>query len=661
MRLSSLWSWIGRPSGSVRKTSRSPMRLEGLEDRAVPATLVGLTTSRDLVTFDSAAPTVVLNSVRINGVPATETLLGIDYRPATGLLYATTQKALYTVDPISGAAKMVDNYGPLKPGVVSTGFDFNPILDRIRFTNANQLNVRIEADTTGLIQEKNLTFQKGDTNAAKKPTIAGIAYTNPDNDPTTGSTLYGIDTTLNTLVKFVDPNAGILQTVGALGLDVSRFAGMDVGPDGVAYASLSTAAQPTVSKLYTLNVTSGAATLVGGIGSNLSVVDVAVVLSATPVYAVTTDNKLVTFNASTPEIITSTKAITGLAEMEQVQAIDFRPSTGELIATTNGNHVYALNLNTGAATKLTTNSITLPSSKMGTDIDPVADSLRVVGASSDENLRIASSGRGALTNDTKLSYATGDANVGKNPNVVGLAYSNNFSGATTTTLFAMDTTLNTLVRIGGADGTPNAAGGSISTVGALTVSPDATKFNGMDISAAGQAFAVMQLEGQSVSRFYKVNTSTGAATPINGVLASNDGSGANKGIIGSVVGSSPTIVDIAVAPPLVRFLRSEQRVAENAGTVKLLVVRTGDTSAPASVKYDFTPGTATTPANYTGTAGTVAFTAAQPFATFEVTIVNNTTREPSKSFKAVLSKETAAALTIDPTLNQTTTTILNDD
>jgi outer membrane protein assembly factor BamB len=123
---------------------------------------------------------------------------------------------------------------------------------------------------------------------------------------------------------------------------------MDVGPDGVAYASLSTAAQPTVSKLYTLNVTSGAATLVGGIGSNLSVVDVAVVLSATPVYAVTTDNKLVTFNASTPEIITSTKAITGLAEMEQVQAIDFRPSTGELIATTNGNHVYALNLNTGS-------------------------------------------------------------------------------------------------------------------------------------------------------------------------------------------------------------------------------------------------------------------------------------------------------------------------
>jgi hypothetical protein len=57
----------------------------------------------------------------------------------------------------------------------------------------------------------------------------------------------------------------------------------------------------------------------------------------------------------------------------------------------------------------------------------------------------------------------------------------------------------------------------------------------------------------------------------------------------------------------------------------------------------------------------VAFTAAQPFATFEVTIVNNTTRKPSKSFKAVLSKETAAALTIDPTLNQTTTTILNDD
>jgi hypothetical protein len=94
MRLSSLWSWIGRPSGSVRKTSRSPMRLEGLEDRAVPATLVGLTTSRDLVTFDQCCPTVVLNSVRINGVPATETLLGIDYRPATGLTLRHHAKGL---------------------------------------------------------------------------------------------------------------------------------------------------------------------------------------------------------------------------------------------------------------------------------------------------------------------------------------------------------------------------------------------------------------------------------------------------------------------------------------------------------------------------------------------------------------------------------------
>ena len=47
--------------------------------------------------------------------------------------------------------------------------------------------------------------------------------------------------------------------------------------------------------------------------------------------------------------------------------------------------------------------------------------------------------------DTNLSYATGDAHFGANPNVVGSAYTNNFAGATATTLYDIDSNLDILV------------------------------------------------------------------------------------------------------------------------------------------------------------------------------------------------------------------------
>ena len=44
-----------------------------------------------------------------------------------------------------------------------------------------------------------------------------------------------------------------------------------------------------------------------------------------------------------------------------------------------------------------------------------------------------------------LAYAAGDPNAGANPNVVGSAYTNNFAGATTTTLYGIDSDLDILV------------------------------------------------------------------------------------------------------------------------------------------------------------------------------------------------------------------------
>jgi hypothetical protein len=70
------------------------------------------------------------------------------------------------------------------------------------------------------------------------------------------------------------PNAGTLNTVGALGVSTSDLVGFDIsGINGIAFASL-TAPGSAQSALYTLDLATGAATLVGGIGGGSLVADV---------------------------------------------------------------------------------------------------------------------------------------------------------------------------------------------------------------------------------------------------------------------------------------------------------------------------------------------------------------------------------------------------
>ena len=73
---------------------RTLPRLESLEDRAVPATLVGLTTTGTLVTFDSATPGTIGSNVAVTGLQTGETLVGIDYRPANGQLVGVGSTSL---------------------------------------------------------------------------------------------------------------------------------------------------------------------------------------------------------------------------------------------------------------------------------------------------------------------------------------------------------------------------------------------------------------------------------------------------------------------------------------------------------------------------------------------------------------------------------------
>ena len=219
--------------------------------------------AQQLVRFSPFTPGGV-QTVGATGV----TLTGIDFRPATNSLYGYDGSRLYTVDITTGAATLAFVVGTTTGNV---GFDFNPTVDRVRVLDASGANMRI-TPTNGLltVDATPYTFAAGDPNFGRTPSFTAIAYTNSDNDPATGTTLYGIDVTLGQLVLITTPNGGAISTVGSLGLGalatITGFDILTVGATNTAFFA-ATAVGAATSQFYTINLGTGAATLVGGIGT----------------------------------------------------------------------------------------------------------------------------------------------------------------------------------------------------------------------------------------------------------------------------------------------------------------------------------------------------------------------------------------------------------
>ncbi len=236
------------------------------------------------------------------------------------------------------------------------------------------------------------------------------------------------------------------------------------------------------------------------------------------VYAVTSGNNLISFNASTPGTISSSVAITGLAQGETIIGIDFRPRNNLLSGVSSASRVYAINISTGAATAAGATAFTpaLSGTSFGVDFNPVPDRIRAT-SDADQNLRLHPDTGAVAGTDTTLIYATGDPNASANPNVVGVAYTNSFNGATATTLYGIDSNLDILVRqgsVGGAPDSPN--NGRLNTIGALGVNTNDQV--GFDIAAPNDAaYASLTQQGGNNSSLYSINLNTGAATLIGAI------------------------------------------------------------------------------------------------------------------------------------------------
>jgi hypothetical protein len=513
-----LTSPIGMTSGFYRinLTTGQATQVDPISPQAVirglailtgPETVFAVTTGNNLLRFDSHTPGAIISKSPITGLQPGETVVGMDFRPADGRLYAVGDTSrIYRIDPADGVATQV---GPTpSPFLMGSAFgvDFNPQTDRLRVVSDLEQNLRIDLRTGSLSIDLALN---------PPGNVVAAAYSNNFAGPP-ATTLYDIDSNTDLLLIQNPPNNGTLSAVGPLNVDTSALTGFDIAPDGMAFASLTLPAAAT-SGFYSIDLATGAATLIGAIGAGETIRDITVRVLTEVIHATTQTpgtHSLISFNAAAPGQLLSSVAITGLQPSEALTGIDFRPATGQLFGIGGSSRVYRIDPDTGVATAVGPQFTPLLSGvTFGVDFNPTTDRIRVV-SSAEQNLRIDPN-TGLVQNvDTPLTLPL---------TVAGAAYSNNAAGVTTTRLYDVDTAADQLL----VQDPPN--NGVLTPVGALGVG-DLDQFIGFDIAGIGTAYLSGYVLPAIQPSLFRVNLRTGAATLVG------------------VIDTTGTLTGLAVAP-----------------------------------------------------------------------------------------------------------------
>ena len=222
---------------------------------------------QSLYSFNSQTPAAG-TSVTVSGIGAEERLLAIDFRPRTGQLYGLSSgSALYTLNTRSGAASKVGAGFADALNGGNFGFDFNPVIDRIRIVSDADQNFVAHPDTgaANIAVTTPVFYGPGDPNNGAQPNVVHHAYDgNILGGLSAATQLRAIDTNLNILVTQAN-NAGTLGTIGPLAINAEDIGGFDVATTGRAFTALSDGVGSVTSTLYSINLTTGAATSLGAI------------------------------------------------------------------------------------------------------------------------------------------------------------------------------------------------------------------------------------------------------------------------------------------------------------------------------------------------------------------------------------------------------------
>lgn len=639
-----------------------------------------------LIAFDTTNPDATQPALTVSGLAAGQTLVGIDFRPQNGKLYGLATNGagsvqLYVISTQTGVATAVGSAGSLTAGAITGtnfGFDFNPTVDRIRVVTDTGFNFRINPNTGAIVDSDPVTagVQPDGTVNGASTTVDATAYTN--NAPNvTATTQYTLDAVNNRLLIQNPPNSGTQTTplpitLNGAPLDFTAANGFDI-PSGVNVNTSNTQATGQAlaaltvggsTGLYTIELSTGAATLVGPVGAGTGPVQGVAIQSevaagGTPVIGLDATGNLVRFNSATPGTVTTT-AITGLTAGETLVGIDFRPATGQLFglavnATANTGTVVLLDPQTGAATPIGTpgsvalvdasgNPVDLPASGYGFDFNPTVDRIRVV-TSTGLNFRLNPNTGAPVDGDN--GQAAGSV-TGTNPDgpisggttsVDATAYTNSFAqvtGSTATTQYTLDSASNRLFIQNPPNAGPQTSPLPITLNGAPL---DFTAVNGFDIPsgvrvatsnspASGQGLAALTVGG--TTGLYKINLGTGAATFVGAIGAGT------TGLSGLTVADAPA--------GSVAFNAASYTVSESGPTLAIELVRTGGSTGALTVDLTATGGTATAGSDYSGLPLTVNFADGQTRATATLNITDDTAVEGDETVLLRLSNPTGGGV-----------------
>lgn len=494
-----------------------------------------ITTDGRIQTFNRATPGTLVSDLGISGLNGTETLIGIDVRPANGMLYAVTNTGrVYTIDPTTGAATFrvalandaANTTAFTALAGTSFGVDFNPVPDRLRVVSNTGQNLRINVDTGA-------TLVDGTINGVPGASVSASAYTNSFAGAAT-TQLFNLDCAAGQRYLQNPPNNGALGGATALGVTCDAANGFDI--DGKTNAGFAALRSGGVTQLYSVSLaTGGGATAVGQIGTGAAVLGLTLLnQAASPTVYVLSGDSLSRINPAAPNTLLGTTAITGLNSGETVLGIDFRPSNGLLYALTNAARLLTVNPDTGAATAVATLAadpadLTAPYTALaGTsytvDFNPAANRLRVI-SNTGQSLRI--------NVDTGATTTDGDINRTPVPAiVVGGAYANNFAGTTTTTLYDLDSASDMLAI----QTPPN--DGVLMDIRPLGV--DLEGQNSMDIAGGDNGLALAALRAGTTGPFSLYNITLSPGTTSAATLRGTAG-------VAQIGGASgPVITDIAI-------------------------------------------------------------------------------------------------------------------
>ncbi|MGD9883270.1 MAG: DUF4394 domain-containing protein [Reyranella sp.] len=224
---------------------------------AAQAADVGVLMADGSMAIVDTAAKKVIKTMKVTGTAAP--LVGVDVRPADGVLYGlTADGTLYTI-ATDGKATMKSKLETMLPTGVIASVDFNPAADRLRVIGSDGTSLRVNVDDGKVVKDGSLKYAATDANKDKTPKVVAGAYTNSVKG-TKETTLFDIDAASGSLVKQAPPNDGILNTVGPLGARFDTIA-FDIWSDGTrneAWALID-------GQLWSIDLATGKATAAGKI------------------------------------------------------------------------------------------------------------------------------------------------------------------------------------------------------------------------------------------------------------------------------------------------------------------------------------------------------------------------------------------------------------